>query len=74
MRILIVCFSFSGNNRRLAEYLAQAIKCNICPIVEKKRRTMLTILLDMMFRREPKIEALEYSISNYDHIILVAPI
>lgn len=35
---------------------------------------MLTIILDMMFRREPKIEALEYSISNYDHVILVTPI
>lgn len=74
MRILIIYFSFSGNNRRLAEYLAKEIQCDICPIIEKKRRTMLTIVLDMMFKRSPKIEAIETPISNYDHTILVAPI
>lgn len=74
MRILIIYFSFSGNNRLLAEYLGRRIGCDVCPIVEKKRRTMLTIILDMMFRREPGVESLEYSTSNYEHIILVAPI
>jgi hypothetical protein len=48
--------------------------CDICPILEKKRRTIITIMLDMMFRREPKIQPLEFSVLNYDHIILVAPI
>jgi flavodoxin len=74
MKVLIIYFSFSGNNRLLAEHLATRLSCDICPIVEKKRRTGVTILLDMMFRREPKIQPLEYSVSNYDHIILVAPI
>lgn len=46
MRILIIYFSFSGNNRLLAEHLAKRIGCDICPIVEKKRRTMVTIILD----------------------------
>lgn len=74
MRILIIYFSFSGNNRRLAEYLAKEIQCDMCPIIEQKRRTMLTIILDMIFKRDSKIEAIELSITNYDHTILVAPI
>lgn len=74
MRILIIYFSFSGNNRLLAEHLSKRIGCDICPIVEKKRRTIVTIILDMMFRREPKIKALDCAALNYDHIILVAPI
>lgn len=74
MRILIIYFPFSGNNRRLAEYLVKEIQCDICPIIEKKRRTMVTFILDMMFKRYPKIEAIETPIANYDHTILVAPI
>lgn len=74
MKYLIIYFSFSGNNRLLAEYLATQIGCDFCPVVEKKRRTGVTILLDMLFRREPKIQPLEHSVSDYDHIILVAPI
>ncbi len=74
MKTLIVYFSYSGNNRLLAEYLAERIEGDLCPIVETKRRTMLTIILDMLFRRTPKIEALERSVSSYHHIVLVAPI
>jgi menaquinone-dependent protoporphyrinogen IX oxidase len=74
MKILIVYFSFSGNNRLLAEHLAKRLNCDAFPIVEKKRRTIITIFLDMLFGREPKIEDLECVASNYDRIILVAPI
>lgn len=74
MKNLIVYFSHSGNNRLLAEHLTGLIGCDVCPIIENKKRTMLTIILDMMFKREPKINEIEYRVSNYDHIILVAPV
>jgi flavodoxin len=74
MRILIIYFSFSGNNRLLAEHLAKRLNCDAFPIVEKKRRTIITIFLDLLFGREPKIEDLECATSNYDCIVLVAPI
>jgi multimeric flavodoxin WrbA len=74
MKVLIIYFSFSGNNRLLAEHLATRLDCDICPIVEKRRRTAVTIMLDMIFRREPKLQPLKYSALDYDHIILVAPI
>jgi menaquinone-dependent protoporphyrinogen IX oxidase len=74
MKILIIYFSFSGNNRLLAEHLAKRLNCDAFPIVEKKRRTIITIFLDMLFGREPKIKDLECVVSNYDRIVLVAPI
>lgn len=74
MKTLVIYFSHSGNNRLLAEHLARRLGCDICPIVEKKRRTGLTMLLDMMFRREPRIEPLPLLIADYDQTILVAPV
>lgn len=74
MKILIVCFSFSGNNRLLAEHLTGRLSADLCFIVEKKRRTILTIFLDMIFRREPIIEPLEKSPAGYDHVVLVSPV
>lgn len=74
MNVLIIYFSFLGNNRLLAEHLATRLDCDICPIVEKRHRTGMTIFLDLMFKREPKLQPLKYAVSNYDHIIFVAPI
>jgi menaquinone-dependent protoporphyrinogen IX oxidase len=74
MKTLIIYFSYSGNNRFLAEHLAKRMESDLCPIVEQKRRTLLTILLDMLFRREPKIKPLECAVSDYEQIILVSPV
>ncbi|MCW8193428.1 flavodoxin family protein [Proteobacteria bacterium 005FR1] len=74
MNFLIVYFSYTGNNRLLAEELSERLDCDSCPVVEKKSRTDITNLLDMVFRREPKLEPLALSPANYDHIVFVAPL
>ncbi|MGR9045121.1 MAG: flavodoxin family protein [Gammaproteobacteria bacterium] len=74
MRFLVVYFSYTGNNRLLAAEIARRLQCKLCAIVEKKRRTMLSIILDMMFRRTPRIEPLGKTLSEYDHIVFVAPV
>ncbi|TQV78046.1 flavodoxin family protein [Exilibacterium tricleocarpae] len=74
MKTLVVYFSFTGNNRQLAEHLAACIGCDTCPVVEQKKRTALTVILDMVFRRKPKIKPSDYTFSDYNHIILVAPV
>jgi len=56
------------------EHLAARLGCDICPITEKRRRTMFTIFMDMMFQRFPAIEAIQCSVADYDHVILIAPI
>ena len=74
MHTLIVYFSYSGNNRMLAEYLGGRIGCEAIPIVEEKRRHSYTILLDMMLSRMPAIRPLAQHLASYDHVVLVAPI
>jgi len=74
MRSLLVYFSHSGNNRLLAEHLATPLGCELCPIVEKRRRIMLTIFMDMTFNRHLAIASIACSIADYDRILLVAPI
>lgn len=74
MKPLLVYYSHSGNNRLLAEHLAQRLACDVCPIVETKRRTWLTILLDLMFQRAPRIEPPARTPADYDRTILVAPV
>jgi hypothetical protein len=74
MRFLVVYFSHTGNNRLLAAEISHRLNCDRCAIVEKKRRTLLTIILDMMFRRIPRIEPLEKALAAYDHMVFVAPV
>lgn len=74
MRVLVVYFSFTGNNRLLAAELARRLGGDLCAVVEKRRRTILTIMLDMMFRRTPAIEPLRFAPADYDHTVLVAPV
>lgn len=74
MRFAIVYFSHSGNNRLLAENLAQRLDCELLPVVEEGRRNALTIMFDMLLARTPAIKPLPRMLANFDHIILIAPI
>lgn len=74
MRFLVVYFSHTGNNRLLATAIARRLNCETCAIVEASRRTMFTIMLDMLFRRTPRIKPLEKNLTDYDHIVFLAPI
>ena len=55
MKTVIVYYSFSGNNESLAKELRLRFGCDIIKIIEQKRRTGFTILLDLIFNRESKI-------------------
>jgi flavodoxin len=74
MRTLIVYYSFTGNNETLAGMLRQKLGCDSLKIREQKKRNVLTIMLDVLFSRNPKIEPYDLSIREYDQLILVSPI
>ena len=74
MKTLIVYYSFTQNNSVLAKYIQGKMGCDMLRIEEVKKRTGLTILLDLLFRRHPKIRGHRLSLNRYDHFILVAPI
>jgi hypothetical protein len=74
MKTLIVFYSFSGNNKVLAGYLQKKSGADLQEIVELKHRTGFTILLDILFKRTPKIAPPNISWSQYDQVLFLAPI
>ena len=74
MKTLVISYSFTGNNGKLANKLAQSIYADYSVLKENNRRTIFTILLDVIFNRTPKIIELENHINQYEHLIFVAPI
>ena len=74
MKTLIVYFSYTGNNRLLANHLAHITESEISEITEQGRRTWLTMGLDMLFNRRSKIHGIERDVAQYDHVICVAPV
>lgn len=74
MKTLIAYFSFSGNNEVLAKELQTLLGCDIYQITELRKRVGISILFDIIFKRNPKIKKTDIQINQYDHIIMVAPI
>ncbi len=74
MKTLIVYYSFTGNNEALARELQRKLNCDIQRIVELKRRTGFTILLDLLLKRKSKIQKSEVPLKRYDQILLIAPV
>ena len=74
MKNLIVYFSHSSNNKQLVVELKSKLNCDIIQIKEVNKRSGFTILMDVMFRRNPAMQEVSTDIKMYDHIIFVAPV
>jgi flavodoxin len=74
MKTLIVYYSYSHNNEILAKYLQQKLSCDILKIEEQSKRWGISILLDLVFQRIPRLKEHGISLDLYEHIIFLAPI
>jgi|GEM_PF-6074714 len=74
MEPLIVCYSHSGNNRRLATRLRGRLGCDILHIDERRKRKTLSILLDFIFNRNARLSDYRFTGRKHDVLVLVAPI
>lgn len=74
MKTLIVYYSFTGNNEALVQKLRERIDCDVIRIQAAKKRTNLSILLDLIFKRSPRLREYTIPFSDYRHLILVAPV
>jgi flavodoxin len=74
MKNLIVYYSFTRNNEKLAEHLQKLLNCDIAKIETIKKRNAFSILLDLVFKRKSELKAIEFHLADYDHIIFIAPI
>ncbi len=74
MKTLIVYYSFTQNNEKLAKHLQSALNCDMVRIETITKRTGLSIFLDLILNRKPAIKTVPYNLPEYDHIIFIAPI
>jgi flavodoxin len=74
MKTLIAYYSFTQNNEKLAKHLQRRLNCDIVKIETTKNRNGLSILLDLIFKRNPEIKPVPYYLQDYDHVIFIAPI
>lgn len=74
MKTIIAYYSYSNNNEILAKYLQQKLSCDILKIEEKGKRWGISIFLDLVFQRIPRLKEHGVSLDFYDHFIFIAPI
>lgn len=74
MKGIIISYSLTGNNRDLAQSLAAALGAEHVEIAEPKRRTMFTIVLDVMFNRTPRIVLPVENAAEYDWVLFCGPV
>ena len=74
MKPLIVYYSNSGNNEKLALELRDRVGCDMYEIKETKKRKDISILFDVLIKRNSRLAPLDFDISGYRPIILLAPI
>lgn len=74
MKPLIVYYSHSENNQKLAIELQSRIGCELREIKEKKKRKDISILMDFLIQRDSRLAPLDFDLKEYSPVILLAPI
>jgi len=74
MKIAILSYSFTGNNKRFAEYLSRLIPADIIPVTPLHPVTYGSITLDLMLSRKPKTDFSAKALTPYDLVLIIAPI
>ncbi len=74
MKVIVISYSFTGNNEALAKSLAAEFTAKHIKITESKPRTMGTIIFDMLFNRTPQVNAIEDKVEDNDLVLFVGPV
>ncbi len=74
MKNIIVYFSHSGNNEKLAYELKKRTGCEIFQVCEKNKRRTISIMLDTLFKRNSKLRTYLTDLKKYQKVIFVAPV
>ncbi len=73
-KILVVSYSLTGNNDALAESVAKALRADHRRIIESRRRSMATVVFDVMLNRTPRGAVDLTDIDRYDLVLFVGPV
>jgi len=74
MKTLVIYYSLTGNNDALARKLSERLQCDLFRIEETSRRYKISILFDLIFKRQSKLKPCSLPIETYDHLVFVAPV
>jgi hypothetical protein len=74
MKAIVVSYSLTGNNRDLAASVAATLGVEHVRITEPKPRKMGKIVLDVIFKRTPKIIMPVEKIEAYDWVLFFGPV
>lgn len=74
MKTTVISYSFTGNNKALANSIALELQAEHIIITEAKTRTFGTIALDMLLNRTPKVYPALNSVDISDLILFVGPV
>lgn len=74
MKVLILYYSRTGNNRLLAEQLADTLDSDIVEIRPRHKFRLLGFLTDFFRNRDPDIHPFSSAPEDYDHVLIIAPI
>jgi hypothetical protein len=70
----VVSYSMTGNNRALAQSVAKKLSAKHIDLTENKKRSMGTIVKDMLLGLAPRVEPAAETLTDGSAVILVGPI
>lgn len=74
MKGTIISYSLSGNNKGLAERLAEILGASHIQLQEKKARGIGGILADLWFNRQPEVSPDPATVPLADFVLFVGPV
>ena len=74
MRLLVLCFSSSGNNRLLARVLADRLEAELAEIRDARFFRLLHMPRDLKLDRHPPIKPIRQDPAGYDHVLFISPL
>jgi flavodoxin len=74
MKTLVIYYSFTNNNRVLATHLKENFGFELFEILETNKRTGMSIMLDLVFKRKSRLRNYDLAWAKYNHVIFVSPV
>ncbi|MEX1376536.1 MAG: hypothetical protein AB1Z23_03570 [Eubacteriales bacterium] len=74
MKAVIISYSQTGRNAKLAQMVSQELGIDNIKIVEKNQRKLMTVAWDLVFNRVPKVQPDPREMDKYDIALLFTPV
>ncbi|MDD2822563.1 MAG: NAD(P)H-dependent oxidoreductase [Candidatus Daviesbacteria bacterium] len=78
MKVKVISYSLTGNNEALASSIANEFSAEHIKITESKPRTIITIILDILFNRTPQVspraDIIVDKVKDNDLVLFIGPV